>query len=332
MTAMIAAVLVAATVAAACGDAATGSGADDATTASDADSDGAVLDGGGDDHDDAAAPDDAGSRRDATAPIADAAAPGGAADAIAAPLASLLGDPAYLVGGTAGATDVTTVVTGGARPYACTLYSGPGQGTVPAGVTQDLAADPAGCVLAGGVAAGAGDVPGAYGFIVTVEDAAGDSIEIPVAYQGPPCDTAAATLVPGGWPPPVEPAGAPRSWQLAIADLDAIESGAVCDACMSVSLFTRGPLTIAPGLDCASGGDLCSDCDGCVALAAGCPGAATASRPIELRAHAPLRADGRPAWATVAIGVAYSGGSLDPCGGKNWGCHLETLQLPPTAP
>lgn len=256
---------------------------------------------------------------DAMASVADAGPP---PDAVTGPLESTLGDPPYLTGDPAG-TDVRAAVRGGQRPYTCIIYEGAAPGTVPAGVVQDPA-EPGGCVLAGGVDEELGDLPGAYGLIVIVTDAAGDSVEIPVAYEGAPCGAA-----PDAWPIALHGAGAAATWTITIDDLDGVVGAMGCEPCMSMSALTRAPLAVAPNLACAAGGDLCSDCDGCIAVTGTCPGPdiATAVRDVELRAHAPVRA-GVAGWVTVELSVSYSGGSLDPCGSKRWRCHIEALELP----
>lgn len=244
-------------------------------------------------------------------------------------LVSLLEDPPYLVGNPTGLTCVTDAVRGGTGPHTCSFYVGPARGTVPAGVMQDTG-DPSGCTLVGGVDTDSGDRPGAYGFTMVVEDALGDTVEIPVAYQGPACDTATAIITPDAWPVIVHAPGTARNWQLNITDLDGVEQGMVCDACNTLSLLTRGPLTIAAGLDCANPGDVCSDCADCVTFIGACPGesVATMTRFVNLAAHAPLRNEGLAGWVTIDFGVSYSGISFDPCAGKSWGCHIEVLEVP----
>ncbi len=233
--------------------------------------------------------------------------------------------PAGYVTGEA-TTDLRCIVSGGQPPYSCRMFGGPGEGTMPIGVSQ-AAADASGCTLTGGVDVGAGDQNGVYGFIMEVEDANSDVVEIPVAYVGPSCDTSAATLTPSSTNVAVNAPGTAASWQLVVDDVDGVDDGMSCAPCFNLSLLTRSPLVIALGLDCANAGDLCSDC-GAGCITGSCPGQHTLTRSVDLNAHSNLRT-GAAAWATIELGATYSGSSLDPCGDKTWSCHLEVLEVAP---
>lgn len=216
--------------------------------------------------------------------------------------------------------DVSSFVTGGTPPYECYMYEGVAPGTVPSEVWME------GCVLEGDV--GEWDAPGVYGFTVTVVDAAGDEVDVHLVYEGEACDTAEVTMTPSA-AGITGTAGTSREWRIDVSDLDALSSPVGCDACLTMSLLTRSPLQPSPQLACAEPGEVCSDSEGTITMHDTCPAtnAATATRFVKLRDHAPVRGD-VPGWVTVELNVNYSGASLNPCGGKSWSCHIEVLELP----
>jgi hypothetical protein len=241
------------------------------------------------------------------------------------PLRHTLQDPPYLEG--ADGVDVTTVVEQGVSPYSCHFYSGPGQGTVPAGVYQDPQ-DPSGCRLRGAV--GDDEPPGGYGFIMVVEDAVGDSVEIPVHYRGPACATAAVTLTPAASPPQVKDGGIDYTWSIAVTDIDFPcddASCATCHFCLSMQFLALDPLSGATDLLCQNEGDVCSDCEAdCLPQTPHhCPGQGTMNRSLQVRPHDPIRQGA--GWVTMEIEINYTGDDLAACGAKQWTCHFETLEL-----
>jgi hypothetical protein len=241
------------------------------------------------------------------------------------PLRTRLSDPPYLVG--EDGLDVTTAVEDGKPPYSCTIYGGPGEGTVPAGVSVDPG-DPTGCTLLGD--ATGEELPGGYGFMVVVEDEAGDSVEIPIHYAGRPCATAGVTLSPAESPPRVVDATPVYQWDLQVTDIDFPCEDAECSTCrfcLSMQFLALDPLSGAAELLCANEGDVCSDCgEGCLPPSPlFCPSTGEMSRVLEVRDHAPIRQG--PAWVTMELQLDYTGDDLEGCGAKQWTCHMETLEL-----
>ena len=157
------------------------------------------------------------------------------------PFRSVLGDPPYLEGWDG--VDVSAAVTCGTEPYYCTIFQGDGEGTVPSGVSQDPA-DTTGCTLVGEV--DSSNLPGTYGFIVVVHDGRGDTVDIPVFFQGEPCDTDHVALDPTDRPVRVEAGGSAYSWTLTVDDLDAPcddVSCATCRWCAHLKFLALEPVT-----------------------------------------------------------------------------------------
>ncbi len=238
------------------------------------------------------------------------------------PLVTTLPNPPLLQG--RDGLDVSQVVQGGKGSLRCFIYQGPGEGTVPPGVTQDPN-DTSGCTLSGTVSASA--KPGSYGFIVVVTDDLGQSIEVPVWYQGAPCNVAGVALTPPASPPQVVPAGSAYSWQLEVTNLNypCEDPGCTsCRACINMFLMS-GPLDPTAQLQCSNPGVVCSDCGpGCITNASTCPGLGSMRRSVDVRAHPPIRQGF--AWETVELTLDYTGDDLQNCGPNHWECHIETLE------
>lgn len=241
------------------------------------------------------------------------------------PLRSTLDSPPYLQG--ADGVDVTSVVADGRTPYSCDFFHGDGEGTVPTQVTQDPN-DPTGCTLIGDVSSE--DATGSYGFLMEVSDEAGDSVIIPVFYSGSPCSTATVTLQDPESPPPVRDAGSAYDWTLQITDIDFPCDDTTCNMChfcLDMHFNILDPLTGASGLACSEPGDVCSDCgDGCLPSSPFiCPAVGTMNRVLNVKQHEPIREG--PAWVTMELELLYTGDNLEGCSGKQWVCHIETLEI-----
>jgi len=235
----------------------------------------------------------------------------------------------YLTG--ADGLDVRAAVVGGAAPYSCYIYQGPGEGTVPAGVWPDEDDDDSGCILLGQLEPDWGDMPGNYGFLMTVQDAVGATVEVPVVYFGDPCDTPLVTLAPTPDDSLLATAGSSgssQSWLLNVTSMDGVSYEDACASCFTMSVLTRNPLSIAANLDCNAQGDVCSDGTDTITYHDTCPGQdiATMRRFVNLASHDPVR-DGA-GFVTMEISASYSGVSLDPCSGNQWQCHIEALEVP----
>ncbi len=231
-----------------------------------------------------------------------------------------LGALPYLVGDPAG-TSLLAAVAGGAPPYSCEIYEGPGEGTLPAGVTLN------GCDLEGGLRPEWGDLPGNYGFLVEVSDAAGSRVAVPVVYPGAACSTANVTMQPSSTASMTAAAGSSGTWRVDVLDLDGVDYGGNCSACMTVSALTRSPISASANLSCDAAGDLCVDDSLPMTYSGSCPGTniATATRFVQLDAH-PMVKQGA-GFVTVEVAANYSGGSIDPCHGKVWRCHMDVLEV-----
>lgn len=239
----------------------------------------------------------------------------------------LNGDPP--VTGTDG-LDLDTFLDGGKAPIACTVYTGPGEGTVPSGVQQD-SSDATGCTFEG--TPDGSNPPGGYGFLVIVEDILGQRIEVPVFYAGDACNTSAVMIDPEANVPRVETAGSAYAWSLTVdEDIDAPCETTQCNscgACWNMSM-TASPLATTQDLECANPGDVCSDCNSCTTAVQTCPDLLTMTRSVDVKSHSPLRS-GAAAWLSIEVTLDYSGTVTSPlsdCGNKHWECHLETLEVP----
>ena len=126
---------------------------------------------------------------------------------------------------------------------------------MPDGVTVD-SLDPSGCVLRGAPSPG---VPGVYGLLVVVRDDSGASVDVPIAYLAGTCDTAAVTLTPDSSTVMTQPRGGARTWTITATDVSGVSMDSLCLPCASLSILTRGPLSLAPNLDCAQSGDRSSE-------------------------------------------------------------------------
>jgi|GEM_PF-6757930 len=230
---------------------------------------------------------------------------------------------AFLAGDEQLGTDVLSAVSGGVAPFQCAIYRGNGAGTVPLGVGQDWNADPTGCTISGAMFG----APGNYGFFVEVYDATGVKVDVPVMYEGPPCDTAEVTMAPAPADLVIGQPGAAHTFRIDVTDIDSVADGEVCDTCLTTSVLTRAPLETAPRLDCNAPGDVCTDGETVVQNSCPSENAATATRFVAVDAHDPVRGD-KPGWMTVDITINYSGAQLAPCGGKRWACHVEVLEVP----
>ncbi len=239
------------------------------------------------------------------------------------PLGTSLPNPPLLQG--SDGLDVSQVVQGGKGDLRCYIYQGPGEGTVPPGVTQDPN-DTSGCTLSGSVSPSA--KPGSYGFIVVVSDELGQSLEVPVWYQGQLCNVGGVSLTPAASPPQVVSAGSAYSWQLAVTDLNfPCEDGGCthCRGCLNMFL-SSGPLDPTNQLQCSNPGVVCSDCgQGCITNASTCPGLGSMHRSVDVRDHPAIRAQGF-AWETIELTLDYTGDDLANCGPNHWECHIETLE------
>jgi hypothetical protein len=261
------------------------------------------------------APPAAADARPGDAPGAADAAP--AADAGCGPLElDFAGD--FVEHSAVATTDVAAAVSG-TGPFTCSFYNGLAAGTRPSGAALT------GCALSGG--AGPNQPPGQYGFIVVVADGCGHTVEVPVALNNGPCDSL-VTFAPAPWPPrvPANPI-AGYGWSLSL-ELDLVGDGmGSCGYCYEMQMSTRAPGQISGNLDCANPGMICSDCDDCVETITTCSGNVTMQRDVTVKAHERLRPAGAPAWLTVEMGLLWSGSSTQPCGGKEWTCHLDSLEL-----
>jgi hypothetical protein len=200
---------------------------------------------------------------------------------------------------------------------------------VPTGVTVDPN-DPTGCTFLGGV--GEEDAPGGYGFIVVVEDEAGDSVDIPVHYEGPACATDSATLSPAESPPRVIDAGSAYDWDIQVTDIDFPCDDVSCETChfcLSMQFVTLEPLSGATDLLCENEGTVCSDCgEDCLPPSPfSCPASGTMNRLLQVREHDSTRPG--PAWITMELQLDYTGDDLEGCGDKHWICHFETWEITP---
>jgi hypothetical protein len=237
-----------------------------------------------------------------------------------------------------------TTLDGGKGPYRCTFYTQTGRGILPSfmyqggnfgivGVTLD-ATDTTNCTLLGQPSQQTNE-PGTYGFIMIVEDALGQRIEIPIVYNNGSCNTApinngmleiqpaaeVATV-------PVKTAGSSYQYNLAykggsvhatrlIGQTPNPNGTLSCFYSVELSLFPD-PLT---GLTLPGGGmdlvcttnspaPVCLDCPvGCADCNRGfCRGGFTASLPnctsppaqvtqdLRTRSHAPIRPAGSSAF------------------------------------
>jgi hypothetical protein len=221
----------------------------------------------------------------------------------------------------------------GTGPFTCAFYDGPGAGTRPGGVSLS------GCRVAG--ATDADDLPGTYGFLVTVRDACGAAVEIPIAYRHGDCNASSssgARIDPVAWPPRVPLAAITGyGWMLATPDIDVpchptlgcMGPRGGCGWCLAIQAATRAPTLVAMDLDCANPGDVCSTITSTDAIAM-CPDSIAMNREVTVRPHATLRPAGA-AWLSLTLGLQYSG-PICPApspGNKAWSCHLEVLERGP---
>lgn len=243
---------------------------------------------------------------------------GGAPDApgSCAPLALASLPNGYLEHSATATTDVTSGVSG-TGPFTCAFNTTGGTGTRPANASLT------GCALSGG--AGTGQPRGAYGFMVTVRDGCGETLDVPVAMNAGPCEDV-VSLSPAPWPPrvPTSPLIG-YAWDMSV-ELDLVATGpGTCSWCYDFLISTRFPAQLTQGYKCANDGVICSDCTACVEQPSTCMQSVTMSRQLTIKAHDRLRPTG-PAWLTTDLGLQYAGTTVSPCGNKRWTCHLETLE------
>jgi len=221
-----------------------------------------------------------------------------------------------------------SLFSGGKGPYTCYFYVGNGAGTRPSKLTY-ATSDPTGCTLIGGFDA-TKDLPGAYGFLVSVKDAVGQVKEIPIACKNGDCPTTPAnvTMTPAIWPPAVKTGSLSYTWKAEAKDVNVPCKDAKCTSCgwcMNILMNTAAALTGCPSLDCTKTGHVCLD-NSVLGSISKCPDVTTWKGEPRVKAHSPQRGAGLPAWATLELNLVYSGNVLSPCGGKKWICHWETLE------
>lgn len=220
--------------------------------------------------------------------------------------------------------DVDSLVSGGSPPYECELFVGPGGGNAPDGVSLED------CHLGG--TAGALDVPGYYGYMVRVTDAAGAVVDVPIGCFNGLCNNAgsAVTIDPDPGNPLITTAGVGYSWTVTLPDVDipcSVSDCSACNGCISTRLMP-GPIPqmeLTEDMVCTNPGTVCLVRD--TEQADQCPDVVTSTRVVTVKDHDPIRDDGGPAWETVPITIGYSGPDPDTCGPKQFECHAATLTL-----
>jgi len=221
---------------------------------------------------------------------------------------------------------IGALFSGGKGPYTCQVYSGNGQGTFPANLKY-LASDPTGCTLTGGFDP-TKNIPGTYGFMVTVTDSLGQKLDVPVACKNGDCPPTNMIMTPAIWPPQVKSPAAAYKWFMDINDVNVLckDSGCKqCSTCANIVISISSPFTADPKLDCLKPGIICLY-NSKLGIFSTCPSITTWHGEPLVKAHNPQRGAGVPAWNTLEFRITYSGNQLSPCGGKTWACHWETLE------
>ncbi len=206
------------------------------------------------------------------------------------------------------------------------MYCGAGRGTFPTNLKNDLS-DSSGCTLTGGFDP-TKDLPGSYGFLVTVSDSLGQKLDVPIACKNGDCPATVMSMKPAIWPPRVMSPTFAYKWILDLSDVNVLCVDAGCKSCStcSSSLMTiSSPMTADPKLDCTKPGDICMF-NSKLGIITSCPSITTWHGEPLVKAHTPQRTAGLPAWNALSLKITYSGNTLSPCGGKSWACHWDTLE------
>jgi len=220
---------------------------------------------------------------------------------------------------------VSSLFTGGLGPYTCKVYSGPGQGTFPTKLAY-ASSDPSGCTLTGGFDA-AKDKPGAYGFIVTVTDGVGQTLDVPIACKNGDCP-ANMVMKPAIWPPRTMSPAFSYKWVMDMNDVNVLCKDAQClscGACSNTLMGISSPMTADAKLDCTKPGDICLF-NSKLGIITSCPSVIGWHAEPLVKAHTPQRGAGKVAWNSLELTIKYSGSILNPCGNKEWTCHWDTLE------
>ena len=220
---------------------------------------------------------------------------------------------------------VGSLVSGGLGPYTCTVYSGPGRGTFP-GKLSYAKGDPSGCTLTGGF--DPTDAPGTYGFLVTISDTLGQQVDVPVTCQNGACPATTMTMSPAIWPPRVVSPKVQYKWLMDLSGVDVRCKNASCShcgVCADVLMTINSPITADTNLSCLKAGDVCLY-NSKFGIYSKCPTTTTWHGEPLVKAHTPQRSKGLPAWNSLELKLTYSGNLLNPCGGKTWRCHWDTLE------
>ncbi len=221
--------------------------------------------------------------------------------------------------------NVKSLFSGGHGPFSCKVYTGPGRGAWPGKLNYD-ASDPTGCTLSGGF--DTKDAPGVYGFIVQVSDGLGQTLDVPVSCSNGACP-APMTMSPAIWPPRVVKPGSSYKWIMDLTGVNVICKNASCTSCSvcsDVLLTIQSPFSADNILDCTKTGDICLY-NSKLGLYSTCPSTTTWHGEPYVKNHNPLRASGLPGWNSLELKLTYSGNQTSPCGGKQWSCHWDTLEL-----
>lgn len=211
---------------------------------------------------------------------------------------------------------------GGKPPYRCQIYKGIGEGTQPSGVSVDTK-DTTGCTLTG--VPDQTNLPGSYGFMVSIYDSLNRTIEIPVSYIHKSCHDGTITLSPSVDQTPVFKAGSEYSWDVKLIDVDAYADQGQCVFQMYL-LLKRGPLTSDASLSCGTADPICVECNAttqfCSTFASTttCPTKVTIQHAIKVKKHTPFRTN-VPGFLTLEPMYTYSVS-------KTKGCHWEVLETP----
>ncbi len=221
---------------------------------------------------------------------------------------------------------IKSLFAGGKGPYTCTVYTGAGRGTFPGKLTY-ATSDPSGCTLTGGFDPKT-DPPGTYGFLVTVSDTLGQKVDVPVTCKNGDCPSSTMSMTPAIWPPRVMSPKTSYKWLMNLSGVDLLcknVSCTHCSTCMDIVIAINGPITADANLDCLKPGDVCLY-NSKFGIWSKCPGTTTWHGEPMVKVHTPQRATGLPAWNTLEMKMSYSGNTLNPCGGKTWSCHWDTLE------
>ena len=221
--------------------------------------------------------------------------------------------------------NLASLFTGGLGPFYCKVNQGAGTGVVPGNLAYDLT-DATGCTLTGGFKAT--DKPGTYGFMVTVSDTLGQTLDIPIACKNGDCPSTDMVMKPAIWPPQTKLAGAAYSWTLGLKGVDVLCTDSACtkcSTCVDILMNITSPFTGDSKLDCLKPGDICLN-NSTLGVISGCPSQTTWHGEPMVKTHTPARAKGLPAWNAMGLTVTYSGTKLSPCGSKKWTCQWVTLE------